>query len=148
MQTQRAYRPSALPKRRAPRSMSHEEVRLELARKNARQEKAKAKMARRNPFALVVALVFAITLFYVAAWSVNSYLNYKNHQMLVANERLAGEVESLRIEQEITGNVSAIEKMAKKDLGMVYPTGRQFVKIRPGTELASSFTDEMRRLAF
>lgn len=148
MQTQRAYRTESIPQRRKPIYMTREDVRAEVERKNARKQNAKAKMGQRSPLVAVVAVVFMVALCYVAAWSVNSYLNYKNHQMLVSNERLAGEVEALRIEREMEGNVSTIEKVAKNELGMVYPTGRQFVKIGANTEVASSFTDEMRRLAF
>lgn len=130
------------------RPMHRSDIDAELRRKQARKASARANVGRRSPILPVLLAVFVFTLIYVVSSGVNTFMNYRNNDMMISNQRLAGEVESLRIEQEMAANVSAIENIAKSELNMVYPTGRQFVKIRPGSEVASTFTDDMRKNAF
>lgn len=95
--------------------------------------------------AFVAAGLFFIML--VVFTAVASHLTYTNNQMKKSNEDLTNEIQSIKVDIKSAMNVGTIESAASNQLGMVYPSGTQFVQIENGNG-AENFAAALKAEAF
>ena len=94
--------------------------------------------------AVAIGLFFILMVIFTAF---ASNLAYANNQMQKENEDLANEVQSLKVDIKSAMNIGTIESAASGQLGMIYPTGTQFVQIENGGGV-ENFAETLKKEAF
>lgn len=100
---------------------------------------------RKKSILLFMVLVGLICIGVIIASAYAAAINYQNNQLKESNKALQGEVESLQIEIKSANNIARIEKKATKELGMVYPTGKQLVKISGKQDTGRNFAGNLKK---
>ena len=138
MATQRAYSYSYNPGRKYQANPAP------VQKKNANVEFSD-KAKKRTIFAiLAIGLFFVIS---VGSFAIASNLEYSNNQLKEANKDLTNEIQTLKVDIKENMNIGTIEAAASEKLGMVYPSGSQFVQIDGKSEV-KSFAQTLKKEAF
>lgn len=99
-------------------------------KRSLQQENAKKAAARDQKLAIftiaVIGLVFLCVVF-VSAYCTN--LKYEINSMNKETLALQEDIDQLKVQIEDNTNIATIEKKARDDLDMIYPTAEQFVYI-------------------
>jgi len=61
-------------------------------------------------------------------------LRVDNNRLIMSNNTLQGEIDTLNVRIKVANNIENIENIAKNQLGMVYPEAGQYVYITDGDE--------------
>ena len=83
----------------------------------------------------------------VGSFAIASNLEYSNNQLKEANKDLTNEIQTLKVDIKENMNIGTIEAAASEKLGMVYPSGSQFVQIDGKSEV-KSFAQTLKKEAF
>ncbi len=138
MATQRAYSYSYNPSRKYQVNPAPAQ------RKNAKVEFSD-KAKKRTIFAiLAIGLFFVIS---VGSFAIASNLEYSNNKLKEANKDLTNEIQTLKVDIKENMNIGTIEAAASGKLGMVYPSGSQFVQVDGKTDV-KGFAQTLKKEAF
>lgn len=75
-------------------------------------------------------------------------IRHENNVLINENEELSGEVETISVKIKSVNSVEHIEKIAKEDLGMVYPESDQCVQITEKDAPGENFAAVIKRQAY
>ena len=101
---------------------------------------------RRIMFLIFFAGFVCITMVVMSALSAE--LRHENNILINENEELAGEVETISVKIKSVNSVEHIEKVAREDLGMVYPESRQCVKVTEKDAPGENFAAVIKKQAY
>lgn len=80
--------------------------------------------------------------------ALSAELRHENNELISRNEELAGEVETISVKIKSINSVEHIEKVAKKELGMVYPEKEQCVVITEKDAPGENFAAAIKKQAY
>ncbi|MEG0157684.1 MAG: cell division protein FtsL [Anaerovoracaceae bacterium] len=123
---------------------------FEIKPKIGRQERKKKAMSARDRsrMLLLVAVAAFICISMIVGAAYAASINYSNNKLKAENAALLGEVESLKIEIQSANSIASIEDKAMNELGMVYPTGDQFVVLSGAEKPDNGFAALLKEQAF
>lgn len=75
-------------------------------------------------------------------------IRHENNILINENEELSGEVETISVKIKSVNSVEHIEKVAREDLGMVYPESKQCVHITEKDAPGENFAAVIKRQAY
>lgn len=75
-------------------------------------------------------------------------IRHENNILINENEELSGEVETISVKIKSVNSVEHIEKVAKNELGMVYPESSQCVRITDKDAPKENFAAVIRKQAY
>ena len=101
---------------------------------------------RRIMFVIFFAGFVCITMVIMSALAAE--LRHENNQLISENEEIAGEVETISVKIKSVNSVEHIEKVARDDLGMVYPEQNQCVKITDKDAPGENFAAVIKKQAY
>lgn len=104
------------------------------------------KKAKMNSIIAVCIVGLLITIAIVLS-ATAEYLSYSNSNLQRENEKIASEIKDIDIEMQSAVNVGTIEKTATKKLGMVYPVGSQYVRVK-NVDNVENFAAALKKEAF
>ncbi len=134
MSAQRVYTPEYAPVR---------EFKLEPKKSNKPFFNKKAKMKT----IMLVGVIGILIIMAVALTAFAGYLSYENSNLIKQNDKIASEIKDIEIEMQSAVNIGTVEKTAIKKLGMVYPVGSQYVKVRNNVDV-DNFAAALKKEAF
>ena len=101
---------------------------------------------RRIMFLIFFAGFVCITMVVMSALSAE--IRHENNQLISENEELSGEVETISVKIKSVNSVEHIEKVAREDLGMVYPESGQCVTITDKDAPGENFAAVIKKQAY
>lgn len=88
---------------------------------------------------VLIAGLLCITMVIVSAYVAS--MNYQNNKLKESNKALQSEVQTLQVKVKSASGIAAVADKATGKLGMVYPSGKKYVKLttadKPSSDLAS-----------
>jgi cell division protein FtsL len=101
---------------------------------------------RRVIFTLIIVGLICIAMVVLTAYAAE--LRVENNDLIDKNKSLQGEVETLNVKLKTANNIEHIEKVARSELGMVYPTSSECVYITSSDKPDSNFATVIRKEAY
>ena len=80
--------------------------------------------------------------------ALSAEIRHENNILINENEELSGEVETISVKIKSVNSVEHIEKVAREDLGMVYPESSQTVKITEKDAPGENFAAAIKKQAY
>ena len=99
-----------------------------------------------NPFLIFFTGFVCIMMVVLSALSAE--IRHENNELISANEELSGEVETISVKIKSINSVEHIEKVAKDELGMVYPDSEQCVVITEKDAPGENFAAAIKKQAY
>ena len=96
---------------------------------------------------MLVGVIGILIIMAVALTAFAGYLSYENSNLIKQNDKIASEIKDIEIEMQSAVNIGTVEKTAIKKLGMVYPVGSQYVKVRNNVDV-DNFAAALKKEAF
>ena len=75
-------------------------------------------------------------------------LRHENNLLINENEELSGEVETISVKIKSVNSVEHIEKVAREELGMVYPESDQCVRVTEKDAPGENFAAVIKKQAY
>ena len=101
---------------------------------------------RRIMAAIILVGAISITIVVMSAFAAE--LRRDNNRLINENEELSGEVETISVKIKSKNSIDHIEKVAKKELGMVYPTSEQMVQVTEKDSPGANFASTIKKQAY
>ena len=75
-------------------------------------------------------------------------IRHENNLLINENEELSGEVETISVKIKSVNSVEHIEKVAREDLGMIYPESDQCVAVTDKDAPGANFAAVIKKQAY
>ena len=104
--------------------------------------------AERKKVLVGIMLIGFILIATVVMTALAAELRHENNILIKQYETLQGEVDTLSVKIKSANNIDHLESVAKRDLGMIYPTSDECVYITDNDAPAQNFAAVLRREAY
>ena len=102
----------------------------------------------RRRIMFVIFFIGFVCITVVVMSALSAELRHENNLLINENEELSGEVETINVKIKSVNSVEHIEKVAREDLGMVYPESDQCVHITDKDAPGENFAAAIKKQAY